>query len=231
MAIDVAHAGQALTEGGVASSPPREGQRVFTNLLLHIVNHGVVAPIVLAPLARLAALRDSWTLARVPTVLAVPLAFVLHELAVYWIHRAMHASRRLKTIHRLHHEGTRPRWHDAFRVHPVEFALTLFAGNTAALLTLGSAAFPPLIVVLALRAVGAWLHSDPEAGLGRLEFVLASPRVHALHHRDARFNFAGTLACFDRLFGTFRAARGSSGGAKHKPASRGLTAKRLAALN
>jgi sterol desaturase/sphingolipid hydroxylase (fatty acid hydroxylase superfamily) len=87
-------------------------------------------------------------------------------------------------------------------------------------------------VVLVRKVITAFLHANVRWRLLPLQWVLATPLFHRVHHsadpRDYDSNFAGTFAFVDLLFGTHRRASGFpaavglvpvAAGAAERPAS------------
>lgn len=155
--------------------------------------------------------------------LAVTLAatlFVVDDFVRYLIHRLEHTVPALWELHKVHHSADAMNFVTAERHHPL--SLLLYAvgiGGAAALVNgvyvwactapvapstlLGANAFWLIANLLAssLRHSPAWLSFGP-----RVERWLLSPAQHQLHHsEDPRHfgsNLGGTLAVWDRLFGS-----------------------------
>jgi sterol desaturase/sphingolipid hydroxylase (fatty acid hydroxylase superfamily) len=147
-----------------------------------------------------------------PSAWRIAAAFVLSDLFGYAAHRALHRVPWLWRFHRIHHEATELRWLDAWRQHPVDFVVQgLAVGIPGALL---GASLTDLVAVVLLRKLWtAFLHADVRARFGPLEWVVATPAFHRVHHSadpaEHDRNFAGTFPVWDVLFGTasFRRAR------------------------
>ncbi|HEY8207968.1 MAG TPA: sterol desaturase family protein [Myxococcaceae bacterium] len=143
--------------------------------------------------------------AATPSVWRIAAAFVLSDLFGYAAHRALHRVPVLWRFHRIHHEATELRWLDAWRQHPVDFVIQgLAVGIPGALL---GASLTDLISVVLLRKLWtSFLHADVRARFGLLEWVVATPAFHRVHHSadPAEYdrNFAGTFPLWDMLFGT-----------------------------
>jgi len=134
-------------------------------------------------------------------------AWLAGELAHYVLHRAMHGVPWLWRFHRMHHDDVALDWTTAWRVHPVDAALTACASIVAAALVGGGAATAAWFVV-GRRIWTIVLHANIAWPASRVDGVVATPSFHARHHREdlAPANFAGTLPILDRLFGTYRAS-------------------------
>jgi sterol desaturase/sphingolipid hydroxylase (fatty acid hydroxylase superfamily) len=136
-------------------------------------------------------------------------AFVLADLCGYAAHRAMHRLPALWRFHRMHHDATELRWLDAWRQHPVDFVVQgLAVGLPGALL--GASLTDVVAVVLLRKLWTSFLHADVRFRFGWLEWLVATPAFHRVHHSADRAdfdqNFAGTFPVWDVVFGT--AARG-----------------------
>lgn len=147
-----------------------------------------------------------------PAWLAIPVAVLLLDLAIYWQHRLMHAWPLLWRLHRVHHCDTAFDVTTGVRFHPIEIALSM--GFKLALITLLGP--HPLAVLLfeVLLSLGAlFTHTDIALWRGldrRLRWVFVTPSMHRIHHSTRRAetdsNFGFHLSTWDRLFGSYRAA-------------------------
>jgi len=142
-----------------------------------------------------------------PSPWRIAAALVLADGCGYAAHRALHRVPWLWRFHRIHHEATELRWLDAWRQHPVDFVVQgLAVGLPGALL---GASLTDLVSVVLLRKLWtSFLHADIRARFGALEWVVATPAFHRVHHSadPAQYdrNFAGTFPFWDALFGTAR---------------------------
>jgi sterol desaturase/sphingolipid hydroxylase (fatty acid hydroxylase superfamily) len=140
-----------------------------------------------------------------PSGWRILVAFVLADGFGYAAHRALHRVPVLWRFHRIHHEATELRWLDAWRQHPVDFVVQgLAVGIPGALL---GASLKDLVSVVLLRKLWtSFLHADVRARFGPLEWLVATPAFHRVHHSadPAEYdrNFAGTFPFWDVLFGT-----------------------------
>jgi sterol desaturase/sphingolipid hydroxylase (fatty acid hydroxylase superfamily) len=142
-----------------------------------------------------------------PTFARFVLAFVLADLAGYWVHRTMHRIPLLWRFHALHHAPKQAAvsWIDAWRQHPVDFLLHgLAVGIPGALL--GASLGQLASVVLLRKAFTTLLHARVNWSFGAVGALLASPAFHRAHHADEKAdfdrNFGGTFSVWDRLFST-----------------------------
>jgi sterol desaturase/sphingolipid hydroxylase (fatty acid hydroxylase superfamily) len=135
-------------------------------------------------------------------------AFLLGDFAGYGLHRAMHRVPLLWRLHRVHHAPVELSWFEAWRQHPLDFVLHgLVIGLPSAVL--GASLSDVVLLVVARKVWTAFLHADVRFRFGPLEWLLATPAFHRVHHSsdpaDYDRNFSGTLPVWDLLFGTWRA--------------------------
>lgn len=132
--------------------------------------------------------------------------FVAQDLLYYVFHRASHRVRWLWAAHVVHHSSGRLNFSTAFRqslMYPV-------AGMWIFWIPLAVLGFPPMQIVgivLVNLAFQFFVHTQAIGKLGWLEYVLNTPSMHRVHHaRNAQYidrNYAGVLAIWDRLFGSY----------------------------
>src|SRR5215468_8330400 len=95
----------------------------------------------------------------------IALAWVLVELASYWMHRAMHTVPLLWRFHRIHHAPGIVAWHRSWWIHPADIALFALATDAACLVAGAPHAAAAWFLVirrlwsLLLHANIAWPHS------------------------------------------------------------------------
>lgn len=172
---------------------------------------GVAAP---AGAAMLAEAMDYGLLRRfdLPLAATLVLAIIVMDLALYWQHRALHATRWGWMLHRLHHADVALDVSTAVRFNPAE-ALFSMLYKAALTVLLGL----PLIAVLAFElwlALGSIIeHANirlsprVDAALRRFWVTPAMHRVHhSAHGDDHNHNYGFALAIWDHLFGTHRKA-------------------------
>ncbi|MDR3100225.1 MAG: sterol desaturase family protein, partial [Paraburkholderia sp.] len=135
--------------------------------------------------------------------------FVAQDLLYYVFHRASHRVRWLWAAHVVHHSSRRLNFSTAFRqslMYPV-------AGMWIFWIPLAVLGFPPMQIVgivLVNLAFQFFVHTQAVGKPGKpgwLEYVLNTPSMHRVHHaRNAQYidrNYAGVLAIWDRLFGSY----------------------------
>jgi sterol desaturase/sphingolipid hydroxylase (fatty acid hydroxylase superfamily) len=150
-------------------------------------------------------------LIELPAWLEIALAVVLLDLIVYGQHVLFHAAPWLWRVHRVHHADPEFDVTTGLRFHPIEIILSMGI-KVAAVLLLGAAALAVLIFEVLLNASSMWSHANIRLP-GRLDLLVrklvVTPDMHRTHHsviaRETHSNFGFNLACWDRLFGTYRA--------------------------
>ena len=132
--------------------------------------------------------------------------FVAQDLLYYVFHRASHRVRWLWAAHVVHHSSERLNLSTAFR----QSLMYPAAGMWVFWIPLALLGFTPeqvVAIVLVNLAFQFFVHTQAIRKLGWLEYVLNTPSMHRVHHaRNARYidrNFAGVLAIWDRLFGSY----------------------------
>lgn len=145
-------------------------------------------------------------LAALPFLVQVALVVVLVEIGQYAIHRGMHNSALLWSVHAPHHHLTQLNAMKGYVGNPIE--LFLISLSVIALFDFDTAAILASFNVMGAIAVfsHANLRSNPP---GWFAFFFTTIRHHSLHHNalsyeDTRCNYATTLIVIDRLFGTYR---------------------------
>lgn len=154
-----------------------------------------------------AAWHAEWSLKLMPP--ASPLtgalvAYFIFTFAIYWWHRARHASPLLwRVFHQFHHSPKRIQTLTAYYIHPLDMVVGLSISNVILFPLLGldfaAAAWYTLITGLA----GFFIHANirvPRA----VGYVFQTPEMHRLHHRRGHHthNYSD-IVCWDMLFGTY----------------------------
>ncbi|MGE0711491.1 MAG: sterol desaturase family protein [Planctomycetota bacterium] len=142
-----------------------------------------------------------------PLALQLVFGLVLGELGAYAGHRACHASERMWRIHAMHHSADHLYVLAAGRNHPLNVLWT-YCLQTFPLVLLGA---PPELLALHgafTGAQGLLQHSDARFEARWLEWLLATPRLHRIHHghepADGDTNLGNNLIVWDLVFGTRR---------------------------
>jgi len=211
-----------LLAGGEALIPRRARSVVRpwrwpTNLTLVALNTLIIRallPLTAVGMAVIAEQRG-WGLLHavgpIPSVLAVPVAIVLLDLAIYLQHVLFHAVPILWRVHRVHHADIDVDVTTGSRFHPIEIFLSLLIK----FVTIGALGASPLAVLLfeALLNVGSlFSHANLRllSWLDRaLRLVVVTPDMHRVHHSasgvETNTNFGFTFPWWDHLCGTYRA--------------------------
>lgn len=145
-----------------------------------------------------------------PPWLAIAVAWVALDIAIYWQHRLMHRIPWLWRLHRVHHTDIELDASSALRFHPGELAVSV-AFKMSIIVALGA---PPVavllfetgLVVAALFNHANWrLSPAVDRGLRRW---LVTPDMHRVHHsvyrEETDSNFGNLLSFWDRIFGSYR---------------------------
>ncbi len=146
-----------------------------------------------------------------PHWLAIVLAVVALDLAIYLQHVLFHAVPLLWRLHRMHHADLDIDVTTGARFHPIEIATSMVL-KLAAIAALGAPAEAVLIFEILLNATAMFNHANLRlpAGLDRgLRWIVVTPDMHRVHHsivrQETNSNFGFNLPWWDRLFGTYRA--------------------------
>ncbi|XP_035707518.1 alkylglycerol monooxygenase isoform X2 [Folsomia candida] len=130
------------------------------------------------------------------------------DFAYYWAHRASHEVNFLWAQHQIHHSSEDFNIAVAVR-HPITHGWI----NSFFYLPLALLIPPPhcLAHQQFSNLYQGWLHTSLVGTLGPLEFIFNTPSHHKVHHGCNLYvldkNFGGLLIIWDRIFGTFQAAR------------------------
>jgi sterol desaturase/sphingolipid hydroxylase (fatty acid hydroxylase superfamily) len=147
-----------------------------------------------------------------PGWLEILLAVVALDLIIYAQHVLFHAVPWLWRVHRVHHADLEFDVTTGLRFHPLEIILSM-ALKIAAVILLGAPALAVLLFEVILNATAMWSHANirlPGAADRLIRPLIVTPDMHRTHHsvvpRETHSNFGFNLACWDRLFGTYRDA-------------------------
>jgi sterol desaturase/sphingolipid hydroxylase (fatty acid hydroxylase superfamily) len=147
----------------------------------------------------------------VPPLLAVLLALVLLDLAIYLQHVLFHSLPVLWRLHRMHHSDVEFDSTNGLRFHPLEMILSMIV-KFAVIAALGAPAAAVLAFEIVLNAAAMFNHGNVKmpTGLDRmLRWFIVTPDMHRVHHslrpEETHSNFGFNLPWWDRLFGTYRA--------------------------
>ena len=146
----------------------------------------------------------------VPGWIAIPLAVILLDLAIYSQHVLFHAVPTLWRLHRMHHADQEIDVTTGVRFHPIEIALSMVI-KFAVIVVLGTPAIAVVIFEVLLNATSMFSHSNVvmPTWLDRvLRWIVVTPDMHRIHHSivvpETNSNFGFNLPWWDRMFGTYR---------------------------
>ncbi|MFO0561135.1 MAG: sterol desaturase family protein [Polyangiales bacterium] len=133
------------------------------------------------------------------------LAVLAHDLAYYAFHRASHQSAILWAAHEVHHQSDDYSLSVSLRQGTIATWVSWVFYAPLALVGVSVEQF--VAVHIAHQVFQFFVHTRLVPKLGPLEWLLATPSHHRVHHgRDEEQidrNYGGFLIVWDRLFGTF----------------------------
>ena len=192
-------------------------QRWSANLGLVVFNTVLVRlifPFAAVAFATLAAQRG-WGLLNnidLPGGLALVLAVVAMDFAIWVQHVMVHAVPVLWRLHQVHHADPDYDVTTGARFHPLEIILSMLI-KFAVIAVLGAPAAAVLVFEVLLNATAMFNHGNVKLPAGvdaGLRLLLVTPDMHRVHHStdhaEANSNFGFNLSIWDRLFGTYRPA-------------------------
>ena len=190
--------------------------RWTNNLALVVLDAALIRvafPVVALGMAVLAADRD-WGLLNafsVPGWLAVAIAILALDLAIYFQHVLFHAVPLLWRLHRMHHADLEFDVTTGIRFHSAEVLLSM-GRKLGVVAALGAPPLAVLIFEVALNASSLFNHANialPRRLDALLRLVVVTPDMHRVHHSvhpsETKSNFGFNLPWWDRLFGTYTA--------------------------
>lgn len=144
-----------------------------------------------------------------PGWVAIPLAVLLLDLAIYAQHRAMHRFPLLWRLHAVHHHDHDLDVTTALRFHPGEILLSiLYKAAIAALI--GAPVAAVIIHETLLNGMAIFNHANialPPRIERIVQPILVTPTMHVRHHAAVRAqhdsNYGNALSLWDRLFGSY----------------------------
>jgi sterol desaturase/sphingolipid hydroxylase (fatty acid hydroxylase superfamily) len=202
--------------------PWREGQRVlrrgwlrdvaFLTLNGHLFSLWTAALAGAAALAATKGLRvlglqlERSPVAQWPVAAQFVAFLVLSDFLQWCIHNLLHRVPWLWTFHKVHHSITTMDWIGNWRFHWMEIVVY----KTIQWLPLAWLNASPGVVFAVAVVTTVWgdfNHANLDVGLGRLGYVLNSPRMHLWHHDQSSEggtakNFGVVLSVWDHIFRT-----------------------------
>lgn len=150
-------------------------------------------------------------LVSIPAWVAVVLAVLALDLAIYFQHRIFHAVPWLWRLHRMHHADLEFDVTTGLRFHPLEILLSM-AIKMAVVVLIGAPALAVVLFEVLLNAASLFNHGNvrlPQRVDRGVRLVLVTPDMHRVHHsatqRETDSNFGFSVPWWDRLFRTYRA--------------------------
>lgn len=147
----------------------------------------------------------------VPSWLAVPMAVVALDFAIWLQHVMVHAVPALWRLHQVHHADLDYDLTTGARFHPIEIGLSMLI-KFAVITVLGPPSLAVLIFEALLNATALFNHGNirlPPNLDPVLRWFVVTPDMHRVHHSvevdETNSNFGFNLPWWDRLFGTYRA--------------------------
>lgn len=190
--------------------------RWSNNLALVILDALLVRlafPVVAVGLAVMAKEND-WGLLNqfgLPGWIALILAILALDLAIYLQHVLFHAVPALWRLHRVHHADLEFDVTTGVRFHPLEILISM-AIKLLLILALGPSAIAVLIFEILLNGTSLFNHSNahlPSRLDAVLRLVIVTPDMHRVHHSilpsETNSNFGFNLPWWDRMLGTYLA--------------------------
>lgn len=170
-------------------------------------------PVVAVGLAAIAQEND-WGLLNqfiIPGWIAMTLAILALDLAIYLQHVLFHAVPALWRLHRVHHADLEFDVTTGVRFHPFEILISM-AIKLMLILALGPSAIAVLIFEVLLNGTSLFNHSNahlPSRLDAMLRLVIVTPDMHRVHHSilpsETNSNFGFNLPWWDRILGTYLA--------------------------
>lgn len=146
----------------------------------------------------------------IPVWLSIIASVILLDMLIYWQHILMHHVPLLWRLHRVHHVDLDIDVTTGARFHPIEILLSMLI-KVAAIALLGAPILAVLIFEVVLNAMAMFNHSNvalPFTTDRLLRKVVVTPDMHRVHHSvemvETNSNYGFNLACWDKLFGTYR---------------------------
>ncbi len=188
--------------------------RWFTNLAIVAIDTAVLRIVfpVLAVGVAVWANEHGWGvlhLIDLPAWLAILIAVLLLDLAIYGQHVASHVVPVLWRVHRMHHADRDFDVTTALRFHPIEICLSML-WKFLVVIALGADPLAVVIFEIVLNATAMFNHGNfrlplPFDRLVRL--IIVTPDMHRVHHsvvaRETNSNYGFNLSVWDRLFRTY----------------------------
>jgi len=146
-----------------------------------------------------------------PALIAIPLAIILMDLAVWAQHVAMHRVPIFWRMHRVHHADPHLDVTTALRFHPAEILISLL-WKGAVVILLGAPAIAAFWFEVILNALAQFNHANVKLPLWldrSLRILIVTPDMHRVHHSvdhvESNRNFGFCLSIWDQMFRLYKA--------------------------
>jgi len=140
-----------------------------------------------------------------------PMGIVVMDFAAYWMHRYHHAINLTWGVHSVHHSSDEFTMTTGGRSSVAEPFVNVISGAYLILVLPAVLGLPIVAAGLGWLVKDTWgfaVHTRNIARLGPLEYVMATPSHHRVHHAMnpiyAGKNFGFVFIVWDKLFGTFQ---------------------------
>ena len=209
-----------IAMAGLEAMFPRR-QRLYSRLLrwsgnlgISVINQVFVRLLIPATAVALAAHASGqgWGLLNqvgLPLWVAIPVAVLVLDLAIYLQHIVYHIVPVLWRFHRMHHTDLDFDVTTGIRFHPLSILLSAMI-KLLVVLAIGPPVIAVLIFEVLLNATSMFNHSNlqiPKSVDRILRRLVVTPDMHRVHHSTAAAemnrNFGFNFPWWDRLFGTY----------------------------
>ena len=133
-------------------------------------------------------------------------ALLIADAAAYCRHRLFHRSAVLWRFHRIHHSMTELYWIRSAYTHPLE-QLCILLAIMLPIAFLGAGDDVVVVVAFLFGLSGLLQHANIDTRSSVLNYVLATPEGHRVHHaadeRESHSNFSAFFVVMDIVFGTY----------------------------
>ncbi len=141
--------------------------------------------------------------------IALVLAVVALDFAIYLQHVLFHAVPALARLHQVHHADPDFDTTTGIRFHPIEIVLSMLI-KYAAIAVIGASPLAVLLFELLLNVTSLFNHGNVRIP-GRIDravrALLVTPDMHRVHHSvvaaERNSNYGFCLSIWDRLFGSY----------------------------
>ena len=145
----------------------------------------------------------------VNSTIAIVLAVIILDLAIYAQHVLFHWNPLLWRLHKVHHIDHDLDVSTGIRFHPIEILLSTLI-KCGVVFLLGVPFLAVVIFEVTLNAAAMFNHSNVKLPLWidtNLRKFIVTPDMHRVHHstevNETHSNFGFNLAIWDRIFGTY----------------------------